>query len=212
MTAPTTTIIHQVTCTNCGGRYNAMAAQWCSCISKERSLLCPLCVSCFCAAPAAYKTAFWDRAPQELWGRRNEMRRAVVTWSNPDPAEVKRPLVMIVDDDKTLRMILVARIHLLGYGVITAQDGAEGLLLARLYRPDLILTDALMPKMDGREMARRVHEHVPRVPIVIMTSVYTSPQHKYEALRDFGADDYLTKPIQATLLADVLERYLSVRT
>ena len=211
MTGPAVTIIHQVTCTQCGGRYNAMTAQWCSCISKERSLLCPLCVSCFCAAPAAYKTAFWDRAPVALRARRNDMKRSAVAWSNPDPTEVKRPLVMIVDDDKTLRMILVARIHHLGYGVITAEDGAEGLLLARLYRPDLILTDALMPKMDGREMARRVRKHLPRVPMVIMTSVYTGAQYKYEALRDFGADAYLTKPIEATLLADVLDRHLGVR-
>lgn len=210
MTAPAT-IIHQVTCTQCGGRYNAVTAQWCGCISKERSLLCPLCLSCFCAAPAAYKTAFWDRVPVELRSRRNEMRRSIVAWSNPDPTEVKRPLVMIVDDDKMLRIILVARIHLLGYGVIAAEDGAEGLLLAKLYRPDLILTDALMPKMDGREMARRVRQHLPRVPTLIMTSVYTSAQYKYEALRDFGADDYLIKPIQATLLADVLNRHLGAR-
>ena len=136
------------------------------------------------------------------------MKRAEVEWDNPDAAEVKRPLVMVVDDDKTMRMILVARISSLGYGAITAPDGAEGLLLSRIYRPELVLTDALMPKMDGREMARLIREKLPSTHIVVMTSVYKSPQHKYEALRNFGADDYLIKPIQSKLLAEVLERFL----
>jgi DNA-binding response OmpR family regulator len=156
----------------------------------------------------SFTLAFWDRAPAELWNRRQEMKRAEVGWVNPDPTEVKRPLVMIVDDDKTMRMILVARITSQGYGAITAEDGAEGLLVGKLYQPDLVLSDALMPKMDGREMARRLRDKLPSIRVVIMTSVYTSVQHKYEALRDFGADDFLTKPIHAKLLAEVLERHL----
>lgn len=207
--APTTPpVIHQVSCPHCGTRYDAMAAPWCSCISKERSLLCPLCLVCFCDAPASFKMSFWDHAPDELWRRRREMQRAEVEWDNPDAAEVKRPLVMVVDDDKTMRMILVARISSLGYGAISAPDGAEGLLLSRVYRPDLIITDALMPRMDGREMARQIREKLPGTHIVVMTSVYKSPQHKYEALRNFGADDYLIKPIQSKVLAEVLARFL----
>ena len=206
--AVTPPIIHQVTCPHCGARYNAMTAPWCNCISKERSLLCPLCLVCFCETPASFKTSFWDRAPDDLWRRRREMQRAEVEWENPDATEVKRPLVMVVDDDKTMRMILVARISSLGYGAITAPDGAEGLLLSRLYRPELVLTDALMPKMDGREMSRLIREKLPSTHIVVMTSVYKSPQHKYEALRNFGADDYLIKPIQSKVLAEVLERFL----
>lgn len=203
-----TTFIHQVTCPQCGGRYNAMSASWCACISKDRSLLCPLCLSCFCSAPATFKTAFWDRAPAELWRRRHELKRAETAWTNPDPSEVQRPLVLIVDDDKALRMILVARVRALGYGAITADDGLEGLQLGKLYRPDLVLTDALMPKMDGREMARRLRESLPGVRIVIMTAVYTGGHHKHEAMRNFGADDYVTKPIAGPLLAEVLGRHL----
>src|SRR3954447_1220348 len=198
-----TSLIHHVTCPRCGGRYNAMASSWCSCVSKDRSLVCPLCLACFCTAPAMFKAGFWDRAPVELWHRRRESKRAEAAWANPDPAEVKRPLVMIVDDDKALRMILLARIHSYGYGAITAQDGAEGLLLGKLYHPDLVLTDALMPRMDGREMARQIRKTLPAVRIVIMTAVYTGGHHKIEALRDFGADDYVTKPIAGPLLAEV---------
>ena len=208
MPATASPIIHQVTCPHCGTRYNAMTTPWCYCISKERSLLCPLCLVCFCEAPASFKRSFWDRAPDDLWRRRREMERAEVEWDNPDAGEVKRPLVMVVDDDKTMRMILVARISSLGYGAITARDGAERLLLSCIYRPELVLTDALMPRMDGREMARLIREKLPSTHIVVMTSVYKSPQHKYEALRNFGADDYLIKPIQSKVLAEVLERFL----
>lgn len=208
MTATDIAIIHQVTCPHCGGRYNAMSAPWCSCISTDRSLLCPLCLTCFCAAPATFKTSFWDRAPSELWRRRREMKRVDETWANPDPAEVKRPLVLIADDDRAMRMILAARVRMLGYGAIVAGDGAEGLQLAALYRPDVVVTDALMPKMDGREMARRIREKWPGVRIVVVTAVYTAGHHKREAMRDFGADEYMTKPIDGRLLVDVLQRCL----
>jgi DNA-binding response OmpR family regulator len=62
--------------------------------------------------------------------------------------------------------------------------------------------------MDGREMARLIREKLPSARIVVMTSVYKSPQHKYEALHNFGADDYLIKPIRSKVLADVLQRFL----
>jgi len=57
-------------------------------------------------------------------------------------------------------------------------------------------------------MARRIREILPRVRIVIMTAVYTGGHHKSEALRDFGADDYVTKPIAGPVLAEVLGRHL----
>ena len=171
-------------------------------------LVCPLCLACFCTAPATFKTSFWERAPAELWRRRHEMKRADTGWTNPDPTEVKRPLVMIADDDPAMRTILGTRVRMLGYGAIAAKDGAEGLLLGTFYRPDLILTDALMPKIDGREMARRIRERLPAVRVVIVTGVYTAGYHKREALRDFGADEYMTKPIDGRLLAEVLQRCL----
>jgi len=186
-----------------------MVAAWCRCVSKEPSLVCPKCDSCFCSAPAGFKTAFWERAPRELWTHRQGLKRAKTTWHNPPPGEVQRPLVLIVDDDPVLRTILIAHAVAQGYGAVTAADGAEGLRMAQTYRPELVITDALMPQLDGREMARRIRRDAPKTRIVILTSVYTNAQHKYEALRDFGADQFLTKPVDARLLVDVLRRHLS---
>jgi len=207
-----TELVHPVTCIGCGGEYDAMAASWCQCISKEPSFVCPHCGSCFCSARAAYKTQFWGHAPSELWIRRRQyVKSGARLFSNPAPHEVRRPLVLIVDDDPVLRHILVAQIHSQGYGAITAADGSEGLHLADLYRPQLVITDALMPQLDGREMARQIRRTAPATRIVVMTSVYKTAQQKYEALRDFGADEYLSKPVAVEKLLEVLKRQLSSR-
>ena len=66
-----------------------------------------------------------------------------------------RPLVLLVDDEKDIQRVASRVIQSLGYGLVLGHNGEEGLELAPRYKPDLVLTDALMPRMDGREMARR---------------------------------------------------------
>jgi CheY-like chemotaxis protein len=200
---------HPVTCPGCGARYDSLAAAWCNCISKEPSLVCEKCGSCFCATPPTFKAAFWERAPRELWSRR-QAKRGEMTWTSLASEEAMRPLILIVDDDPMLRRILVAHVRSLGFGAVTAADGLEGLRAAQLYRPELVITDALMPQLDGREMARRIRRTAPATRIVVLTSVYTNALHKHEALHHFGADEYLTKPVEAKVLTEVVQRLLAV--
>ena len=78
--------------------------------------------------------------------------------------------------------------------------------MAKEYRPDVVLTDALMPRMDGREMCRRLKDD-PRTghaKIIVMTSLYKGQRYKSEALTEFGADAYLQKPLEAETLAKTL--------
>jgi len=72
---------------------------------------------------------------------------------NPRTEEAVRPLVLVVDDDRETRALAVHLVAGWGYGCIHAANGMDALVLARAYHPDLILTDALMPKMDGRDYA-----------------------------------------------------------
>jgi len=186
-----------------------MTAAFCRCMTKEPSPVCPACEACLCSAPPAFRTSFWDRAPGELWTRRRESKRAVASAPHPETGDVKRPLVLIVDDDPMLRKIATAHVLSHGYGAISAENGAEGLRMASLYKPELVITDALMPLLDGREMARRIRRDHPATRIVVVTSVYTNGQHRREALREFGADEYLTKPLQVKQLSEILRRHLA---
>lgn len=202
---------YEVRCARCGGRFDALAAPWCRCLVKERSLVCPRCKTCFCKAARPYRETFWAEAPQALWDRKMaEHRQPYAPAPNPPPDRVTRPLVLLVDDEAWILRLARETVVSLGYGVVVAQDGEEGLALAAAYRPDLVLSDALMPKMDGREMCRRIKADpaTAGAKTVVMTSVYKGTAQRYEAMGAFQVDEYLAKPLDEATLAAVLARLL----
>jgi CheY-like chemotaxis protein len=202
---------HVVACYTCKAPFDAISANWCQCLATRRSLVCPGCQKCFCQSPQVYKQGFWERAPQLLWDRvAAEHRSGEDLPENPAAELVEHPLVLIVDDEKEIRRVAFAAITGLGYRAVVASDGEEGIELAARYRPDLILTDAFMPKLDGREMCRRIkaNPELATAKIVIITSVYTASRYKYEAYKEFQADDYLSKPLELSSLSDILRKYL----
>jgi CheY-like chemotaxis protein len=203
--------IHLVSCQACSARFDTLQAEWCSCLVTERTLVCPDCRRCFCKAPAAYKRTLWSSAPRSLWDRKfEEHHQSAAVPDNPDPEEVIRPLVLVVDDESDIRRIATRTIRRLGYGLVVGRNGEEGLELARKYRPDVVLSDALMPRMDGREMCRRIKEHpeTATAKVVVMTALFTSMKHKNEAFRVFGVDEYLSKPLDPQSLEAVLQKHL----
>ena len=109
-------------------------------------------------------------------------------------------LILIADDSPDNREILQARLSVHGYDIITANDGEDALEMARTHRPDLILLDVMMPKLDGIEVCRRLKsdESVDFIPIIIV-SAKTDPKDIIVGL-EAGADEYLTKPTNQTAL------------
>ncbi len=202
---------YEVACYNCKALFDAVAAPWCQCLSTRRSLVCSACRKCFCQSPQSYKQALWERAPPVLWDRSAaEHHHLGDLPENSDPEEVGHPLVLIVDDEKDMRWLAFAAVTGLGYHAVVASNGEEGMDLAVRYKPDMILTDAFMPKLDGREMCRRLKAdpETASMKIVIATSVYTASRYKYEAYREFQADDYFSKPLELALLRDLLRKHL----
>src|SRR4029077_11683771 len=86
-------------CYNCELLFDATDAIWCDCLTEERSLVCPHCLLCFCKSVKEYKDRFWANAPQDLWDQRYWRNRISITSENIDPGLVKRPLVLVVDDE-----------------------------------------------------------------------------------------------------------------
>jgi CheY-like chemotaxis protein len=203
---------HKVHCHSCRGAFDAFEATWCSCLVSERSLVCPSCLVCFCKAPAAYKQRFWREAPKALWDRKFQERTGPFEIAaNPEPEAAIRPLVMIVDDEPDIQKVAVRAIQSLGYGVVLAKNGEEGLELARRYKPDFVLTDALMPRMDGREMTRQLKAETETagIKVAVMTSLYTSAKYQAEGYKVFKVDDYLAKPLEFQALKALLEKHLA---
>lgn len=100
--------------------------------------------------------------------------------------------ILVVEDDPEFLRLTQTWLQNIGYEVITAEDGVEG--MRRIYsgRPNLVLLDANMPKMDGWEVCRRIRE-MSDIPVMMVT---VNDQKDYR-LRGFsnGADDYITKPV-----------------
>jgi CheY-like chemotaxis protein len=117
------------------------------------------------------------------------------------PSEpAKRPLVLVVDDDPTVRMLARLSLGQTGFGVIEAEDGAVALEAFERARPDLVLLDVHMPRVDGYELCtrlRKTQEGATR-PILMMTA----PEDTDAIHRAFevGATDFVTKPINWVLL------------
>jgi adenylate cyclase len=114
------------------------------------------------------------------------------------------PQILIVDDNPENLDILQTRLASHGYEILTARDGEEALATAREKRPDLILLDIMMPKLDGIEVCRRLKadRSLPFMPIIMVTARADSK----DIVRglEAGGDEYLTKPVdQAALVARI---------
>jgi len=110
-------------------------------------------------------------------------------------------LILVVDDDPSIRESLSKELRTAGYTTMTASNGIEGLGTFRSRAPDLVLADLAMPGSDGFEMISAIRGSS-RVPIIVL-SVRGADADKVRAL-DLGADDFVTKPFSLTeLLARV---------
>ena len=203
---------YEVHCFNCGVAFDAIEADWCSCLTSDRTLVCTNCLTCFCKAAPSYKEKFWLAAPQRLVGMKaaESRRHSPVIVPNPPPDGVKRPLVMLVEDDEDIQAIVQRVCANLGYGFVSAANGLDGLILARTYRPNLILSGAFIPRLDGREMCRQLKEDptFATTKMVVMTGLYTDTKYKNEAILRFHIDDYLAKPVSITDLISLLQRHI----
>ncbi|MDP2277656.1 MAG: diguanylate cyclase [Nitrospirota bacterium] len=112
--------------------------------------------------------------------------------------------VLVVDDQPANVKIIAKRLSVLGYEVLTATNGMDGIRLARESAPDVILLDIMMPEMDGYEVIKRLKQEpeTSGIPIALLTAL-DSVKDKVRGL-DAGADDFLTKPVnQIELVARI---------
>ncbi len=108
--------------------------------------------------------------------------------------------ILVVDDDSLVRRAIVSMLELCGYGVVACEDGLAAAESVERERPDLVLLDVMMPKLNGLEVCRRIKRtaHGRSIPVVLLTARST-PEDVITGL-DAGADEFLTKPIEANVL------------
>jgi two-component system alkaline phosphatase synthesis response regulator PhoP len=99
--------------------------------------------------------------------------------------------ILLVDDESEILEICQDYLKASGYDVVTAKNGAQGLISARREKPDLIITDLMMPELDGIDLIRTIRKES-NVPIIMLTA-RVEETDKLIGL-EIGADDYITKP------------------
>ena len=124
--------------------------------------------------------------------------------------EGESPKILVVDDNLDNQAVLVDLLSPLGFIIKQANDGSEGLETATQWLPDAIITDLIMPEMDGFELIRRVRQSSilkEKVIIANSASVYEADQKKSLAI---GSDAFLPKPIQTETLLELLQQHLNL--
>lgn len=122
-------------------------------------------------------------------------------------AEIRRPVILIADDEYSIRRLLVQVLQSGGYDTREAGDGLEALVEIARSRPDLVLMDLEMPKCEGLETIIKLHGSYPELKIIAMSGAMSSAF--LANAKHLGAVDALGKPINMELLLARIQAHLS---
>ena len=127
---------------------------------------------------------------------------------NFEPGIDLKTIILVVEDEAAIRLGLSAAMSRQGYRVITAENGNDAIQKAGEYHPDLIISDVMMPVLDGFEMKKKLSADpdLASIPLIYLTA-RTAVEDRVKGIRD-GADDYVTKPFDIDELAARVEAVL----
>lgn len=108
--------------------------------------------------------------------------------------------VLVVDDEPSIAKILRKQLEVAGFEVAVAVDGAEGLAKAREWKPELVLLDVMLPKLNGHEVCKalKADPEMARIPVIMLTA--KTQRQDQDLAQQQGADAFLTKPFQLSEL------------
>ena len=115
-------------------------------------------------------------------------------------SDERRPRVLVVEDEPALQKVLAMRLNIDGFDVAAASDGQEAMELIRADPPDLVLTDLMMPVMDGAELTSAIKADpvLKGIPVMVLTAL--KEQRERDHLMALGADGFAAKPYNSAEL------------
>ncbi len=121
----------------------------------------------------------------------------------------RRPQILMIEDDEAIARLFREYLELSGYDVHLEAQGALAVEYATEHRPDLVILDLRLPDIDGYEVCRELRDRYPawQLPLIMLTGMDTSADRTRGIA--YGADAYLTKPVEPPALLPVIERLLS---
>ena len=116
--------------------------------------------------------------------------------------------IITIDDDPVVRTLIKKTFSSLGFEVITAADGFEGLQAIENNQPDIIFLDIMMPIIDGLEVLKRIKAtpKIAKIPVIMFTAI--AEGHMIAESSKIGAEDYIIKPFQSSVLIQKVKKLL----
>lgn len=123
---------------------------------------------------------------------------------------MNRKTILVVDDSESICTVIASMLGIAGHEAVTAFDGEEGVRMARLHRPDVILLDIMMPVLDGWGVIRqlKLSPETAGIPVLALTALRLSEGQVEEA----GFAGYLSKPIPSHRLLEEIQRACGLAT
>ena len=124
--------------------------------------------------------------------------------------ENQKGFLLVVEDIPDILNLLEATLKFKGYRVVTARNGEEALEVLQQERPSLIITDILMPKMDGFNLVHRlrINPETRTIPVVFLSATYVAPEDKVFA-HSIGVNRFIEKPVDLVAFLPIVERILA---
>ncbi len=117
--------------------------------------------------------------------------------------------VLIIDYDTQSLDALTRLVKAQRIQVITAPDGQAGYEKFRAEKPDLVILEAILPKVHGFDLTKKITtESGGQVPVIIVTGLYKGPQYRHEAIATYGASDYFEKPVDPDRFVDAVRQLI----
>lgn len=154
-----------------------------------------------------YKKDNWISAEPTV---KSEIPEKQVSETNAESTNKDKPLILLVEDDlelnRFIRSLLIKQ-----FNVISAYNGKEGIKLAQNQLPELIISDIMMPEMDGFEMCKQIREDdlISHLPIILLTAK-TDAESQITGYK-YGADDYISKPFEQNVLISRIKNLIDSR-
>ena len=117
--------------------------------------------------------------------------------------------ILIIEDQAPMRRNIALMLEMEGYKVLTAENGKAGIEVALSKRPDLVLCDVMMPEMDGHEVIQRLRDNGPTATLPFIFLTARSDKGDVRIGMNYGADDYLVKPVGREDLLAAIEARLA---
>ena len=119
--------------------------------------------------------------------------------------------VLIVDDEAPIRRVLEFKLKNSGYQVLIAKNGAQGLELIKTHQPDAVITDIMMPKMDGQQLCEQSNALKPDRPFLTIVVTCRIAQDEQQWINQLQDTLFMEKPFSPARLVECIDQYLGIK-